>query len=90
MAVCLRHPERSATTHCVNCFKPLCAGCVIRRGREVFCSGRCRDEHLHRTGQSGTRLHHELAGHRRRGVLTAMIIVAVTVVITVILWMLRR
>lgn len=89
MAVCLRHPERSATTHCVNCFKPMCAGCVTRWGREVFCSGRCRDDHLHRTGQSGTRLHHEREGRRRRGVLTAVVMVTVAVVIAIILWLAR-
>lgn len=89
MAVCLRHPERLATTHCVNCFKPMCAGCVMRRGREVFCSTRCRDDHLHRTGQSGAMLHREREGRRRRDVLTAVVMVTVAVVITVILWMVR-
>ncbi|MFA5203156.1 MAG: hypothetical protein WC708_02015 [Lentisphaeria bacterium] len=87
MAVCLRHPERTATTHCVSCFKPMCAGCVIRRGREVFCSTRCRDDHVQRTGQNGIVLRHEREGRRMRGLVTAGLIVAATVVVAVILWM---
>lgn len=40
--VCLHHPERHAATSCAHCSKPLCSECIIRHGREVFCSTECR------------------------------------------------
>lgn len=40
--VCLHHPERHAATSCSHCSKPLCSECIIRHGRDVFCSAECR------------------------------------------------
>ena len=39
--VCLHHPDRHATTSCSHCSKPLCTDCIIRHGRDVFCSPEC-------------------------------------------------
>ncbi len=49
--VCLHHPERHATTSCAHCSKPLCSECIIRHGRDVFCSAECR--HAARASRKG-------------------------------------
>ena len=41
MAVCLKHTDREATTACSACHKPICPECVVRRGRNVYCSEAC-------------------------------------------------
>jgi hypothetical protein len=65
MPVCLVHIDREATAQCASCFKPLCPDCVVRRGREVYCSPQCLANHLHSSGRIGRFLQHERLGRRR-------------------------
>lgn len=64
MPVCLNHNNQPATTRCATCFKPLCPACVVRRGRQVFCSTQCLDNFLHTSGITSRFLHHERQARR--------------------------
>lgn len=84
--VCLHHPERQAATSCAHCSKPLCSECVIRYGREVFCSAECKQAARaeHKEGKS-----QELGGvvhltPLRLG-LCAVVVAACVLVITALL-----
>lgn len=39
--VCLRHPDRPATSRCTTCFTPLCDECIHIVAGQHFCSGKC-------------------------------------------------
>ena len=39
--VCLNHPDISAVSRCVTCFKPLCPACIVKRQGQDFCSEIC-------------------------------------------------
>jgi len=39
--VCLNHPDRSATSRCETCFKPLCDECIQVEDGKHFCSDTC-------------------------------------------------
>jgi len=59
MPVCLVHIDRPAVTQCKTCFRPLCSKCVIRHGRETFCSVQCVDGLMQSSGKIGHHLLHQ-------------------------------
>lgn len=83
MPVCLNHTDREATTRCVCCFKPLCQECVTRRGRDVFCSPECEENHL-RTSGSISRFASRERALRRRNRLHKVTFVLVALLVAII------
>ena len=83
MAVCLNHTDREATTRCVTCFKPLCYDCVVRRGRNVYCSRECLENHQRTSGSISRFAAQELATQRRKLVrrIAFVLLVAAAVVV---------
>lgn len=81
MPVCLVHIDRQAVTQCASCFKPLCSECVLRRGRQAFCSQQCLDNHLHSSGMIGRYLQHERAGRRRRRQTQALLVLVIALIL---------
>ena len=49
--VCLNHPQTSAVSRCVTCFKPLCSECVVKEHDLDFCSEACATNYS-RTNES--------------------------------------
>jgi hypothetical protein len=43
MSVCINHPDRSGTSRCSTCHKPICSDCVVKLSGSVFCSQICHD-----------------------------------------------
>jgi hypothetical protein len=78
-SVCLNHPDRSATTRCCTCFKPICGECVVRAHGEDFCSAECRQNYENtRPGvdEFQERLaRRRAASRRRRLILLAVLVV---------------
>lgn len=40
MAVCLKHQDREAFTHCAACGKPICQECIVGN---IYCSKECME-----------------------------------------------
>ena len=81
MPVCLTHNDRQAVTQCKTCFKPLCSECVIRRGRQAFCSPRCLENLLHSSGGFGHHLLHQRQARQRRRQMLAVMVIAVAIIL---------
>lgn len=89
MPVCLSHIDRQAVTQCKTCFKPLCSECVIRRGRQGFCSTRCVDNYLHSSGGFGRHLLHQRQARQGRRQFVAMIVLAVSLIMLLLVLFVR-
>jgi hypothetical protein len=74
MPVCLNHTDRQATVKCATCFKPLCGECVLRHGRQVFCSKECLANTVRTSGILSRFIQHEKQSSRRQQQMTAAII----------------
>ena len=43
MSVCVNHTNRTATSRCSSCHKPICNDCIVNSGGAVYCSNRCAE-----------------------------------------------
>ena len=90
MPVCLQHPDRLSTTRCANCGKPLCRECVIRNGRNVFCSERCIEEFRRASGRAGGFIERERAFRRRKLLVNLIIAGAGAGLLALLAWFALR
>ena len=85
MPVCLAHIDRPAVTQCKTCFKPLCSKCVIRHGRETFCSIRCIDNVMQSSGLMGRHLLHQRQARLRIAQLRVAVIFIASLILLILL-----
>jgi uncharacterized membrane protein YvbJ len=82
-SVCLNHPDRSAETRCVTCFKPLCSECAIRDAEgNDFCSEQCR-RNYENSRENVDNFHAQERRIKRRKKIRRLVILVILIVLGV-------